>query len=109
MEKGTADESLWQSEPFTPKTPRPGRECGCCNSECRKPDFGRPSRYEACVVTQASLYVAFLFWAIAFAATFSGDSTTSITENGDSARLARDGLATACGLTTGGRHTYTYR
>ena len=36
----------------------------CCLGRMRPLNFARPGRYEACVVTQASLYAAVLFWLV---------------------------------------------
>jgi hypothetical protein len=44
------------------------------------PDFGRPARLEAIVVTQMSLYVAFLFWGVELYVVWN-DATPSIIEN----------------------------
>jgi len=49
--------------------------------DMRRPNFGQPTRYEACIVTQASLYCAFIFWAIAFYSAASGNASASIFEN----------------------------
>jgi len=47
----------------------------------RRPDFGRPTRYEACIITQASLVVAFIFWAIGLYSACAGHGTASVIEN----------------------------
>jgi len=56
--------------------------CSCCAAPKRcVPDFGRPTRFEACYVTQASLYVSLVFWVTALVASIVGHSSTSILEN----------------------------
>ena len=47
----------------------------------RRLNFARPSRYEACVVTQASLWIAMLFWGISLWGAISGHGTAGIVEN----------------------------
>jgi len=51
---------------------------GCLD---RRPDFGRPTRYEACLITQASLFVAFIFWTIGLYSACAGHGTSSVIEN----------------------------
>ena len=47
----------------------------------RRLNFARPSSYEACVVTQASLWIAMLFWGISLWGAISGHGTAGIVEN----------------------------
>ena len=59
----------------------------CCLGRLQLFNFARPGRYEACAVTQASLYAAAAFWIISLYSVINGENSISIIEVGLEALL----------------------